>query len=52
MRYMMKARALRLGDDFTIKGEAGRDVYFVDGKVSILASTVVIDAPATRTESR
>ncbi len=33
MRYQVREKLLALGDDFTIKDEQGRDVYFVDGKV-------------------
>lgn len=36
MRYLMKQRWLCFGDDFYIKDEAGRDVFFVDGKVFTL----------------
>lgn len=32
MRYVMKQKLFSWGDDFTIKNEAGDDVYFVDGK--------------------
>ena len=32
MRYVMKQKLFSWGDDFTIKNEAGEDVYFVDGK--------------------
>ena len=32
MRYVMKQKLFSLGDDFTIKNEAGEDVYFVDGR--------------------
>src|SRR4051812_10969345 len=32
MRYIMKQKLFAFGDDFTIKDESGRDVYFVDGK--------------------
>jgi uncharacterized protein YxjI len=32
MRYLMKQKLFCWGDDFTIKNEAGDDVYFVDGK--------------------
>ena len=32
MRYLMRQKIFALGDDFTIKDESGRDVYFVDGK--------------------
>jgi uncharacterized protein YxjI len=33
MRYLMKQKLFCFGDDFTIKDEAGNDVFFVDGKV-------------------
>jgi uncharacterized protein YxjI len=32
MRYVMRQKLLSFGDDFHIRDEAGRDVYFVDGK--------------------
>lgn len=32
MRYVLKQKLLSWGDDFVIKDESGRDVYFVDGK--------------------
>ena len=32
MRYVMKEKLFSWGDDFTIRNEAGDDVYFVDGK--------------------
>src|SRR5947209_13270783 len=32
MRYMMKQKLFSWGDDFTIKNDAGQDVYFVDGR--------------------
>ena len=32
MRYIMKQKLLSWGDDFYIKDENDRDVYFVDGK--------------------
>ena len=32
MRYVMKQKFFCLGDDFCIKDEQGRDVFFVDGK--------------------
>ncbi len=32
MRYVMRQKLFSWGDDFTIKDEAGRDVFFVDGK--------------------
>lgn len=32
MRYVMKQKLLSLGDDYYIRDESGRDIYFVDGK--------------------
>ncbi len=32
MRYLMKQKLFCWGDDFSIKNEAGTDVFFVDGK--------------------
>lgn len=32
MRYVLKQKLFALGDDFHIRDENGRDVYFVDGK--------------------
>ena len=32
MRYVLKQKLRSWGDDFVIKDESGRDVYFVDGK--------------------
>lgn len=32
MRYVMKQKLFSWGDDFTIRNEAGEDVFFVDGK--------------------
>ena len=32
MRYMMRQKMFSFGDDFVIKDDAGRDVFFVDGK--------------------
>jgi uncharacterized protein YxjI len=36
MRYVMKQKLFSWGDDFMIKDDAGRDVFFVDGKVFTL----------------
>lgn len=33
MRYQMKQKLFCLGDDYTIRNEAGEDAFFVDGKV-------------------
>lgn len=38
MRYIMKQRLFSFGDDFYIKDESGRDVYFVDGKAFSLGN--------------
>ena len=32
MRYVMRQKLLSWGDDFVIKDESGRDVFYVDGK--------------------
>ena len=32
MRYVMKQKLFCWGDDFSIKNEAGEDIFFVDGK--------------------
>jgi uncharacterized protein YxjI len=32
MRFVLKQKLLSFGDDFYIRDESGRDVYFVDGK--------------------
>lgn len=32
MRYVMKQKLFSFGDDFYIRDEGGRDVFFVDGK--------------------
>ena len=33
MRYVMKEKILAWGDDFTIRDDSGRDVFYVDGKI-------------------
>lgn len=33
MRYLMKEKILAWGDDFTIRDETGREVFYVDGKI-------------------
>ncbi|MGH9648625.1 MAG: LURP-one-related/scramblase family protein, partial [Bryobacteraceae bacterium] len=38
MRYMMKQKLFCWGDDFTIRNEAGQDVFFVDGKAFSIGS--------------
>ena len=38
MRYVMKQKLLSWGDDFVIRDEAGRDVFYVDGKAFSLGN--------------
>ena len=38
MRYVMKQKLLSWGDDFVIKDESGRDVFYVDGKAFSLGN--------------
>ena len=38
MRYVMKQKLFSWGDDFYIRDEYGRDVFFVDGKALTLLS--------------
>ena len=38
MRYLMKQKLFCWGDDFTIKNEAGEDVFFVDGRAFSLGN--------------
>ena len=33
MRYLMKEKILAWGDDFTIRDESGREVFYVDGRI-------------------
>ncbi len=42
MRYVIRERFFRLGEDSDISDEAGRPVYFVDGKVLTMRDTVVM----------
>lgn len=41
MRYVLKQKLLGWGDDFRVKDETGRDIYFVDGKVFTLRNTLI-----------
>jgi len=43
MRYILNQKLFSLGDDFFIKDESGRDVYFVDGKVFSIGSQLSFD---------
>jgi uncharacterized protein YxjI len=38
MRFVLKEKLISWGDDFHIQDDAGRDVYFVDGKAFSLRS--------------
>ena len=38
MRYVMKQKLFSWGDDFHIKDDAGRDVFFVDGRAFSLGN--------------
>lgn len=38
MRYVMRQKLFAWGDDFTIKDESGRDMFFVDGKAFSLGN--------------
>lgn len=42
MRYVIRERFFRLGEDSDITDEAGRPVYIVDGKVLTLRDTVIV----------
>lgn len=33
MRYLLREKLIAIGDDFTVKDEHGRDVYYVDQKL-------------------
>jgi uncharacterized protein YxjI len=40
-RYQLRQKLLCFGDDFTIKDDQGREVYWVDGKVLTLRDTLI-----------
>lgn len=42
MRYVIRERFFRLGEDSDITDEAGQPVYIVDGKVLTLRDTVIV----------
>jgi uncharacterized protein YxjI len=46
MRYVIREKFFRLGEDSAITDEAGRVVYQVDGKVFSLHNTLVVRDPA------
>ena len=40
MRYVMRQKWLSWGDDFVIRDEDGRDVFYVDGKAFSIGALV------------
>lgn len=42
MRYVIRGRLLRLGEDSDITDEQGRPVYQVDGKILTLRNTLIV----------
>lgn len=42
MRYQLRRKLFAIGDDFTVKDEAGTDRYIVDGKVFSIGHKVII----------
>ena len=39
-RYQMREHLFSFGDDFTVKDESGRDVFYIDGKALSIGLTV------------
>jgi uncharacterized protein YxjI len=52
MRYVMRQKLLALGDDFTIRDEAGRDVFFVDGRAFSIGSKLAFKDASGRELAR
>ena len=50
MRYQMKEKILAWGDDFTIRDESGREVFYVDGKIFSFGDKLSFRDVATRQE--
>ena len=50
MRYMMKEKILAWGDDFTIRDESGREVFYVDGKIFSFGDKLSFRDVATKQE--
>jgi len=48
MRYVMKQKLLSWGDDFNIRDEQGREVFFVDGKGFSLGNQLAFKDPQGR----
>ena len=46
MRYVLKQKLFSWGDDFYIRDEDGRDVYFVDGKAFSIGDQLAFRDPA------
>ena len=40
-RYQMRERLLSFGDDFTVKDDAGRDVFYIDGKALSIGDKLI-----------
>ena len=41
-RYMMREKFFSFGDDFTVKDDAGRDVFYIDGKALSIGDKLVV----------
>ena len=52
MRYVIRERFFRLGEDSDVTDEAGRPVLHVDGKVLTLRDTLVLRDPAGQEVAR
>lgn len=52
MRYVIRERLIRLGEDSDVTDEAGRPVLRVDGRVLTLRDTLVLRDPAGREVAR
>jgi len=50
MRYQMRQKFFAFGDDFMIKDDDGRDVYFVDGKAFSWGDKLSFQTADTRQE--
>jgi uncharacterized protein YxjI len=42
MRYRLRQKMLSWGDDFTVQDDAGRDVFFIDGKAFSLGQKLSV----------
>ena len=50
MRYVMKEKILAWGDDFTIRDESGREVFYVDGRIFSFGDKLSFRDVASRQE--